>query len=70
VHLTETGVRGPPVVLVAGAGDCAASWFPVIGRIAAFGRAISYDRAGLGGSGDGRPARMARSSWPGTPSAG
>lgn len=39
VRIYEAGESGPSVVLVAGAGDCAASWVPVADKIAAFARA-------------------------------
>ncbi|MGY1638933.1 alpha/beta fold hydrolase [Geodermatophilus sp. SYSU D00742] len=52
--VTVRGTRPTPataaVVLVAGAGDCQASWTPVADRLAQHTRVISYDRAGLGGS--------------------
>jgi pimeloyl-ACP methyl ester carboxylesterase len=48
------------LVIVPGAGDCAASWIPVATQVASFARVISYDRAGLGGSEDGPPATLDR----------
>jgi pimeloyl-ACP methyl ester carboxylesterase len=47
------------VVVVPGAGDCAASWIPVAGQVASFTRVISYDRAGMGGSDDAPGTPMA-----------
>jgi pimeloyl-ACP methyl ester carboxylesterase len=60
VRIYTTGASGPCVVVVPGAGDCAASWIPVAARTARFARVISYDRAGLGGSDDGPPATLDR----------
>lgn len=60
VRIYEAGASGPSVVLVPGAGDCAASWIPVIDRTATFARVIGYDRAGLGGSENGPPAALDR----------
>src|SRR5215471_4833148 len=53
LHLNCTGQRGanqPLVVLEAGAGDFSVEWGLVQPRVAAFGRACSYDRAGDGWS--------------------
>ena len=60
VRVYEAGTSGPCVVIVPGAGDCAASWIPVANHVARFARVISYDRAGLGGSEDGPPATLDR----------
>jgi len=60
VRVYETGTSGPCVVIVPGAGDCAASWIPVASQVASFACVISYDRAGLGGSDDGPPAALDR----------
>jgi pimeloyl-ACP methyl ester carboxylesterase len=38
------------VVIVAGAGDCAASWDPVAARVSTFSRVVTYDRPGVGRS--------------------
>jgi pimeloyl-ACP methyl ester carboxylesterase len=40
----------PAVVVLAGAGDCQASWAPVATRLAEHTRVITYDRAGIGWS--------------------
>ena len=60
IRVYEAGTSGPCVVIVPGAGDCAASWIPVASQVARFARVISYDRAGLGGSEDGPPATLDR----------
>lgn len=60
LRIYQTGTSGPSVVLVPGAGDCAASWIPVTAKIAAFARVVSYDRAGLGGSENGPPPALDR----------
>src|SRR5690349_19098439 len=60
VRVYEAGSSGPCVVIVPGAGDCAASWIPVANQLASFARVISYDRAGLGGSENGPPATLDR----------
>ena len=60
VRVYEMGTSGPCVVIVPGAGDCAASWMPVVNQVARFARVISYDRAGLGGSEDSLPATLDR----------
>jgi hypothetical protein len=60
VRVYQTGTSEPCVVIVPGAGDCAASWIPVANQVARFARVISYDRAGLGGSEDGPPATLDR----------
>ena len=57
VAVTVRGTRSTPatpaVVIVAGAGDCQASWAPVADLMAQHTLVISYDRAGLGGSSPG-----------------
>ena len=60
VRVYEAGSSGRCVVIVPGAGDCAASWIPVANQVASFARVISYDRAGLGGSENGPPATLDR----------
>lgn len=60
MRIYEAGESGPSVVLVAGAGDCAASWVPVADKIATFACVTSYDRAGMGGSGNGPPPTLDR----------
>jgi pimeloyl-ACP methyl ester carboxylesterase len=56
----EAGAGSLPVLIVPGAGDCAASWAPVAHRVASFTRVVSYDRAGLGGSDRGPPPSLRR----------
>ncbi|MFJ2862262.1 alpha/beta fold hydrolase [Kitasatospora sp. NPDC087314] len=46
----EAGRGGPPVVLVAGSGTSSLTWAPVLPELAAHGRIVAYDRAGLGAS--------------------
>lgn len=46
----EAGRGGPPVVLVAGNGTSSLTWAPVLPELAAHGRIVAYDRAGLGAS--------------------
>jgi pimeloyl-ACP methyl ester carboxylesterase len=46
----ETGTGRPSVVLEAGRNDVAASWQPVMDRLAPYLHVVAYDRAGLGAS--------------------
>lgn len=50
LHLRSLGDGGPTVVLVSGGGTAAALSYPLQDHIAAFTRACSYDRPGLGWS--------------------
>src|SRR4051794_26135144 len=54
VAVTVRGVRPTPgtpaVVVVAGAGDCQASWSAVVARLCDHTQVLTYDRAGLGRS--------------------
>ena len=54
----ETGTDGPPVILVAGAGEVALDWAAILPALAARFRVIAYDRAGLGGSDPVRPLTL------------
>ncbi len=49
-HVETLGESGPVVVLEAGLGNASTTWNTVADRIAAFGRVVLYDRAGLGRS--------------------
>lgn len=50
-RLVSAAVPGAPtVVLLSGAGDCAASWLPVQQALAPEATVLAYDRAGLGDS--------------------
>jgi pimeloyl-ACP methyl ester carboxylesterase len=54
VYEEGTPVPGqPPVVLLTGAGDGTASWAAVRARLGGFARVVSYDRSGMGASGQG-----------------
>src|SRR4051795_2869081 len=50
-----TAGEGPTVVLVAGAGEVALDWAPILPALAERFRVIAYDRAGLGASDRVRP---------------
>ena len=50
LHLVTMGEGAPVVVLIAGGGGPAVTVWPLQRLIAAFARAVSYDRAGLGWS--------------------
>ena len=50
VHRVEAGVGQPAVVLEAGLNNGAGSWRRVMPLLAPHVRAVSYDRAGIGGS--------------------
>jgi pimeloyl-ACP methyl ester carboxylesterase len=52
LHLYELGVGGPVVVLESGIAATSLSWALVQPQVAEFTRVASYDRAGLGWSGD------------------
>lgn len=56
VHQGE-GQPGPAVILCAGMSGCALEWETVQRGIAGFAPAYAYDRAGMGWSGPGDPAR-------------
>jgi pimeloyl-ACP methyl ester carboxylesterase len=64
VAVTERGARPgpgtPAVVVLAGAGDCQASWTAVAHRLADRTRVITFDRAGLGASDRGPAPTAAR----------
>src|SRR4051795_10877869 len=64
VAVTERGAQPDPdtpaVVVLAGAGDCQASWTAVAHRLADRTRVITFDRAGLGASERGRAPTAAR----------
>ena len=60
VRLCEEGQGHPTVVLVHGAGDCAASWTYVQHQVSRFAHVVSYDRAGIGGSEPGPPPTLDR----------
>ncbi|MFJ9771112.1 alpha/beta fold hydrolase [Kitasatospora sp. NPDC101157] len=54
----ETGpAEGLPIVLVAGCGECSLTWAPLLPELAELGRAVAYDRAGLGASAPDRAPR-------------
>jgi len=57
LHLFEAGSAGPVVVLEAGIAASSLSWSRVQPLVSAFGRVLSYDRAGLAWS-DAGPARL------------
>jgi pimeloyl-ACP methyl ester carboxylesterase len=59
---TPPATGGPPVVLLPGAGDIAASWLPVVRGLATATAVVSYDRAGLGENAHlrGRPGTLDR----------
>lgn len=40
IRIYEAGTSGPCVVIVPGAGDCAASWIPVTNQVAGFARVM------------------------------
>lgn len=50
LHVETQGRHGPGIVFEAGLGADTRTWGRVAAPIAAFGRVILYDRAGLGGS--------------------
>jgi pimeloyl-ACP methyl ester carboxylesterase len=50
LHVTTLGDSGPGVIFESGLGGDSRAWDKVAGPIAAFGRVVLYDRAGLGGS--------------------
>jgi pimeloyl-ACP methyl ester carboxylesterase len=58
VRVYEAGESSPTVVLLHGAGDCAASWLLVQREVPRFARVVSYDRAGVGGSELGPPVTL------------
>lgn len=58
VRLYEVGEGRPTVVLLHGAGDCAASWVLVQTEVAHFAHVVSYDRADVGGSEPGPPVTL------------
>jgi pimeloyl-ACP methyl ester carboxylesterase len=60
VRVYEEGAGPPVVVIIAGAGDCAASWVPIRHHLAADHRVISYDRGAIGGSDEAAPATVDR----------
>lgn len=50
LHLRTLGDAGPAIVFEAGQGEDLGTWDLVAGPVAAFGRVVLYDRAGLGAS--------------------
>lgn len=47
-----SGSGDPAVVFISGLGDPASVWEPVVGRLGGLTATVSYDRAGIGESGD------------------
>jgi pimeloyl-ACP methyl ester carboxylesterase len=58
VRVYEAGEGQPSVVLVPGAGDCAASWTYIQRQVPSFSRVTSYDRARIGGGEPGPPPSL------------
>ncbi len=56
----EWAGAGPTVVFLAGLGEPQATWREVPGDVARFARVVTYDRGGVGASGDGGDARTSR----------
>jgi pimeloyl-ACP methyl ester carboxylesterase len=50
LHIETLGKKGPTVVFEAGLGNDVSTWRRVAGPVAAFAKAVLYDRPGLGGS--------------------
>jgi pimeloyl-ACP methyl ester carboxylesterase len=50
LRLLTAGRGDPPVLLVAGAGETALDWLPILGQVAALSTVVALDRAGLGSS--------------------
>jgi len=55
VRVYEEGTGPDVVVVVTGAGDTFASWFPIQHVLGAHARVVGYDRPGVGASGPGAP---------------
>jgi pimeloyl-ACP methyl ester carboxylesterase len=59
LHVETSGESGPTVVFEAGLGNDSTTWKSIAGPIAAFARAMLYDRVGLGRSSQLRDIRAA-----------
>ncbi|WP_052124258.1 alpha/beta fold hydrolase [Ureibacillus manganicus] len=53
LHITERGESGSTIVLIHGAGDSSYSWIHIQRELSKYARVITYDRAGMGSSGNG-----------------